>query len=74
VRQRRELKRGETLLENFFFVTFHEPHEKLPKEKKVKNPLPKKVEWREGNGDVRKKPRELNEKDREELSFLFNRD
>jgi len=56
------------------WMTFHEPHEMLPKEKKVKNPLPKRVEWSDGNGNVIMKPRELNEKDREELSFLFNRD
>jgi hypothetical protein len=55
-------------------MTFHEPHEMLPKEKKVKIPLPKSVEWSDGNGNVRMKPRELNEKDREELSFLFNPD
>lgn len=46
----------------------------LPKEKKVKIPLPTSVEWSDGNGNVRMKPRELNEKDREELSFLFNPD
>jgi hypothetical protein len=55
-------------------MTFHEPHEMLPKEKKVKIPLPTSVEWSDGNGNVRMKPRELNEKDREELSFLFNPD
>lgn len=36
--------------------------------------LYQKVEWSDGNGNVRMKPRELNEKDREELSFLFNLD